>query len=141
MSIFLLSCSGQKPKDLGIYNNTFSHCPVTPNCISSDATDKKHKIDFLKLNAEYKNNWQAIHNAVNTLSNTKIVTFNETYIHAECSSTVFGFVDDLQLHLRENGENIAIKSAARLGHSDFGVNKKRIEKLREQLLKDNVITE
>jgi uncharacterized protein (DUF1499 family) len=52
---------------------------------------------------------------------------------------VFGFVDDIELHLRPVQGIIAVRSAARLGHSDFGVNRKRVEKLRLLLRNQGVI--
>jgi len=63
----------------------------------------------------------------------------DDYLHAECSSAFFGFVDDLELHLRPGQGTIAVRSAARLGHSDFGVNRKRVEKLRSLLTQQGVI--
>ncbi len=66
---------------------------------------------------------------------TRIVTESPEYLHAECRSSVFGFVDDLELQLRPSDGIIAVRSASRLGHSDFGVNRKRIETLRNALIK------
>lgn len=62
-----------------------------------------------------------------------IITQDQDYLHAECRSAVFGFVDDLELHLRPDTKIIAVRSAARLGYSDFGVNHKRVEELRFNL--------
>lgn len=49
------------------------------------------------------------------------------------------FVDDLELHLRPEQNLIAVRSAARLGSSDLGVNRKRVEKLRSLLRREAVI--
>ena len=73
------------------------------------------------------------------LPRTRIVSETDEYLHAECSSAVFGFVDDLELYLRPTHDVIAIRSAARLGHSDFGVNRKRVENLRLLLRNQGVI--
>ena len=73
------------------------------------------------------------------LPRTKIITSTDDYLHAECSSAVFGFVDDLELHLRRGENLIAVRSAARLGHGDFGVNRKRVEQLRALLLRQGVV--
>jgi uncharacterized protein (DUF1499 family) len=61
---------------------------------------------------------------------------NETsgYLHAECRSALLGFVDDLELHLRPSEGVIAVRSASRLGYSDFGVNRRRVEVLRASLI-------
>ena len=73
------------------------------------------------------------------LPRTKIISSTDDYLHAECSSAVFGFVDDLELHLRPAENLIAVRSASRLGHSDFGVNRKRVEQLRSLLIKERVV--
>jgi uncharacterized protein (DUF1499 family) len=83
--------------------------------------------------------WRSARMAVPELPRTTITTETENYLHAECRSAFFGFVDDLELHLRASEGLIAIRSAARLGYSDFGVNRQRVEHLRALLRKQNVI--
>jgi uncharacterized protein (DUF1499 family) len=65
---------------------------------------------------------------------------SDDYLHAECRSAVFGFVDDLELHLRRQSNSIAVRSASRLGYRDFGVNRKRVERLRAVLAAQGVTT-
>ena len=135
----LLSCSGQRPTNIGITDSKLSACPASPNCVSSDASDEAHNIlpfQFVKVTT---GTWQVIRQAVLELPRTEIITETTNYIHAECSSAVFGFVDDLELHLRASDNSIAIRSASRLGHSDFGVNRKRIETLRSTLMKREIL--
>lgn len=83
--------------------------------------------------------WRAARAAVAAMPGITVITDNSDYLHAECRSAFFGFVDDLELHLRAKQNLIAVRSAARLGRSDFGVNKKRIEKLRSQLRQQGVV--
>jgi uncharacterized protein (DUF1499 family) len=66
---------------------------------------------------------------------------NETpgYLHAECRSALFGFVDDLELHLRVSEGVIAVRSASRLGYSDLGVNRRRVEILRTSLINRGMV--
>jgi uncharacterized protein (DUF1499 family) len=61
------------------------------------------------------------------------------YLHAECATAIFGFVDDLELHLRVAEGVIAVRSASRLGYSDLGVNRRRIENLRALLGKQGIL--
>lgn len=136
MSLF--SCSGQRPTNLGINNGKFTACPSSPNCISSDASDDDHKILPLKLIPPHTESWKIATATVLELPRTNIVSVNDNYLHAECKSAVFGFVDDLELHFRPSDEMIAIRSASRLGHSDFGVNRKRIETLRNAFIKRGI---
>jgi uncharacterized protein (DUF1499 family) len=137
MSIF--SCSGTRPVNLGIKEGRLAPCPSTPNCVSSDAREPAHSIQAFQLVAPPADAWRALRATLESLPRTKIITVSEDYIHAECSSAVFGFVDDLELHLRVSQNSIAVRSASRLGHSDFGVNRKRVENLRGLLAKQGVI--
>ena len=134
----LLSCTGQRPTNIGITESKLAACPDSPNCVSSDADDEAHKILPFQLNASSTDAWKMTKRLASELPRTKIISETSDYLHAECSSAVFGFVDDLELHLRPVEGIIAIRSASRLGHSDFGVNRKRIETLRVLLLKQGL---
>lgn len=131
----ILSCSGQRPANLGITDNKFTACPSTPNCISSDANDDAHRTLPIQFNISATEAWQLAVESVMALPRTHIVTNTPNYLHAECTSALFRFVDDLELHLRPTDKTIAIRSASRLGHSDLGVNRDRVETLRTSLSK------
>jgi uncharacterized protein (DUF1499 family) len=83
--------------------------------------------------------WRAVRAALANLPRTKIITETADYIHMECSSAIFGFVDDFELHLRAAQGVIAVRSASRLGYSDLGVNRKRVENLRAALTKQGIV--
>lgn len=129
----ILSCSGKRPLNLGASDGALALCPNNPNCVSSDAKDPKHQIHNYTLVLVSDDTWKTVRESVLKLPRTKIVTESDGYLHAECQSALFGFVDDLELYLHPNTEVIAIRSAARLGFSDLGVNRKRVEKLRLML--------
>ena len=137
MSLF--SCSGARPANLGIKDGRLTACPSSPNCVSSDAADSAHAIAAFDLKVPAAEAWRALRATVEGLPRTKIITVRDDYLYAECSSAVFGFVDDLELHLRSAQNSIAVRSASRLGKSDFGVNRKRVENLRGLLAKQGVI--
>jgi uncharacterized protein (DUF1499 family) len=61
------------------------------------------------------------------------------YLHAEVKSRVFRFVDDLELLLDPASGVVGIRSASRVGYSDLGVNRRRVETLRQQLIQAGVI--
>ena len=135
----LFSCSGTRPSNLGIKASRLAPCPSSPNCVSSDDADAAHGISSLQLALPPEPAWLAAQSIVAGLARTKIISQTDDYLHAECSSAFFGFVDDLELHLRPASDFIAVRSAARLGHSDFGVNRKRVENLRSQLRLQGVV--
>jgi uncharacterized protein (DUF1499 family) len=114
-------------------NNRLTPCPDSPNCVSSDATDEKHHVDPYRLKAAPQDSWHGLRTVVLEQKRVKLITFEESYLHAEFRSAVFQFVDDTEFHLRVNEGIIAVRSAARTGYSDFGVNRERIERIREAL--------
>jgi uncharacterized protein (DUF1499 family) len=83
--------------------------------------------------------WPVVREIVLALPRTRIVAETGNYLHAECRSFLFGFVDDLELYLRPEDGIIAVRSAARSGYSDFGVNRRRIESLRTSLINRGLI--
>lgn len=111
----------------------FAPCPNSPNCVSSDATDAPHRVEPFEIILPVHTAWRLAREAVNSLPRTKITQATENYLHAECTSAVFRFVDDLELELRTDKGVIAVRSASRTGYSDFGVNRRRVERLREAL--------
>ena len=138
MSLF--SFSGERPLNLGITGGTLSPCPSSPNCVCSDSTDSDHAIPPFRLTTPIKSEaWDTIVATVANLPRTTIVTHTQDYLHAECHSALLGFVDDLELHLRPEQGEIGVRSASRLGHSDWGVNRKRVEALRSSLITQGIV--
>ena len=135
----LFSCSGTRPTNLGVRDGRLTVCPASPNCVSSDAVDGAHAIAPLQLIVSSPDGWRAVRKIIDELPRTKIISSTDDYLHAECTSAVFGFVDDLELHLRPAEKLIAARSASRLGYSDLGVNRKRVESLRGVLRERGVI--
>jgi uncharacterized protein (DUF1499 family) len=135
----LFHFSGKCPPDLGVFDGRLTGCPATPNCVCSDATDKDHRIEALVLAVSPNQAWPAVRRALSTLPRVHIVTDGADYLHAQCESVIFGFVDDLELHLRSREGVIAVRSASRLGHSDLGANRRRVERIRAILARLGVV--
>ena len=114
-------------------------CRDSPNCVSSQAQDAKHFIEPFKISGSPEAAWEALKEALNNQSRMVITHETDDTLHAEATSLVFGFVDDINVILDRDTNLIHIRSASRTGHSDFGVNRKRIEALRLQLQKAHVI--
>jgi uncharacterized protein (DUF1499 family) len=114
-------------------------CPNSPNCVSSQATDTDHFIAPFKITGNVEQAWAALNNAL--LSQSRTVITNETTdtLHAQATSLVFRFVDDIDAILDADAKLIHIRSASRTGYGDFGVNRKRVEILRSQLQQAHVV--
>jgi uncharacterized protein (DUF1499 family) len=135
VSLVLTGCSGTMPK-LGINNGLLMGCPNTPNCVNSQAADEKHFIQPIQYMGTQQEAQSAILKLLNTWKRTKVMVAEDNYIHAEFTSMIFRFVDDVEFYMpaTETDETIIhVRSASRIGYSDFGVNRKRIEKIRTQL--------
>lgn len=130
--IILTGCSGEMPK-LGVDNGSLIDCPQTPNCVSSQANDNEHLIQPILFSGSSKEARTHLLKALNGWRHTKITVTQDNYIRAEFLSKVFRFVDDVEFYFPENegkGTTIHIRSASRVGYSDFGVNRKRIEQIK-----------
>ena len=67
------------------------------------------------------------------MARIKIIEETENYLYAECTSFLFRFTDDLEVYVDKESKLIHFRSASRVGHSDLGANRKRVEKLKELL--------
>jgi uncharacterized protein (DUF1499 family) len=107
-------------------------CPSSPNCVSSLAPDADHRTEPFALSGE--RGWAALREAVAATPRTQIVEERPGYLHAECKSRIFGFVDDLELLRSESGDRVDVRSASRVGYGDWGVNRARVDSLRDALV-------
>ena len=114
-------------------------CPNSPNCVSSQATDTGHFIAPFKITGNIEAAWTALKNALISQSRTVITNETGDTLHAQATSLVFRFIDDIDAILDADAKLIHIRSASRTGYGDFGVNRKRVEMLRAQLQQAHVI--
>jgi len=114
-------------------------CPSSPNCVSSQATDADHAIAPFKIVGNVEEAWTALKKALISQSRTVITDETGNTLHAQATSLVFRFVDDVDAILDTDARLIHIRSASRTGYGDFGVNRKRVEMLRSQLQQAHVI--
>lgn len=114
-------------------------CPSSPNCVSSQAQDADHVIAPFKITGNVEQAWAALKTALLSQSRTVITSEIGDTLHAEATSLVFRFVDDIDAILEADAKLIHIRSASRVGYGDFGVNRKRVEMLRLQLQQARVI--
>ena len=106
-------------------------CPSSPNCVSSvEGTDQAHFVPPLRYQGTAEDAKARLLTILHTMPRTRVVTDEAWYLHAECTSLVFRFVDDVEFWFHEREPIIHVRSASRIGHSDFGVNRKRIEHIR-----------
>ena len=130
----LIGCHGTRPSNLGVRDGNLAACPESPNCVSSQMTDETHRIDPLPYSGSGAVALARLSAIVRSLPRTKIVTERPDYVHAEFTSRIFRFVDDVEFLGDDRAKVIHVRSASRLGRSDLGVNRKRIELIRKRWL-------
>lgn len=141
-ALLLSACAGQPPADLGVIQSgkengahrfSLRACPESPNCIQTyDVADKDHfkaalipkttlqqTTDALKI---------AIKNSGGEIISEQALSPAAYYLHAEYESKWIRFVDDVEVVVQ--ADSIQIRSASRLGRSDFGVNGERFETIK-----------
>ncbi|ESA33325.1 pf07386 family protein [Leptolyngbya sp. Heron Island J] len=122
--------TGTPPTDIGVYEQQLSACPTSPNCVSSSASDDEHYIAPIEYTAASDAVRDKLVAVLNNQPRTEIVEQTDEYIRVEFTSRLMGFVDDAEFYFSPDGKTVAIRSAARLGESDLGVNRRRLEQFR-----------
>jgi uncharacterized protein (DUF1499 family) len=115
----------------GLRDGKLSECPDSPNCVSSQTAKKGHAVDPLSYNGSYSEAKQALLSIISSLPRTKIIIDNDRYVHVTFTSRLMRFVDDVEFLFDEPNKQIHVRSASRVGYSDLGVNRKRVEDLRK----------
>ena len=132
IAVFTIACSGRRPSNLGAVGVKLNPCPASPNCVSSQAPvdDREHYIEPFAYASSVEEAKERLVKAINAMKRSKIITDKEDYIHAEYTSALFRFVDDVEFIFDDAKKVIHVRSASRLGYGDMGVNRKRVEELR-----------
>jgi uncharacterized protein (DUF1499 family) len=127
--------AGVTPTNIGINNGKLAACPSTPNCVSSQASvsDIEHSIKPIQVGGETQHIIADLKLAVRSMPRSTIVKETQNYLYVEFTSKLMGFVDDVEFYLDDPSKTIQVRSASRLGESDLGVNRQRIEEIRSKV--------
>ena len=106
-------------------------CPDSPKCVSSEERNTGQFIEPFSFRDQPDQAMTRLKTAVLSEANTVITSEQPTSLYAEVRSQIFGFVDDLKFVLLPDQGTIQVRSSARTGYSDLGVNRRRIERIRE----------
>lgn len=128
--VIMMSCAGQRPINLGAHSGKLMDCPTSPNCVSSQAADKDHQIAPFRYEGAKEDAFARLKKVVASYERATIIEERADYLRAEFRSAIMGFVDDVEFYFPDE-KVIHVRSASRLGYSDFGVNRKRVEKLQK----------
>ncbi len=122
--------AGTVPNNLGMATGQLLACPDTPNCVNSKSLDTQHSIAPLTYNLAADDAFKALKKVVQSFKQSSLKQETDNYVYAEFTIPIVGFVDDVEFLLDKDRKVIHVRSASRLGESDLGVNRKRIETIR-----------
>ena len=131
-TLFIFGCITARPSTLGVKDGRLSRCPKSPNCVSSQSEDRAHYVEPLEYTGTREEAMKKLIAVIESMSRTRIITKTDDYLHAEFRSLIFRFVDDVEFYFDDGEKTIHMRSASRVGYSDLGVNRKRVERVREK---------
>ena len=129
-----ISMTSKQPDNLGVTAGKLAACPDTPNCVSTQADDPAKKMKPVAFRGSPSEAISKIKEVVKlNYPRAKLISETEYYLHYEFKSLIFRFIDDVEFFVDDNSSVIQFRSASRVGHSDLGVNRKRMNQLAESL--------
>ena len=124
----ILSCASNPPK-VQLVDGKLRACPDSPNCVSSESDNASSRVEPLTFQDPPEKAWSNLKETLHEMGG-KIQEDREGYLWATFTSRVFRFVDDVEFRMVSTDGMIHVRSGSRVGYSDLGVNRRRVEKLR-----------
>lgn len=122
-----LACTAG-PGKLGLVDGQLHPCPGSPNCVNSE--DHDASIEPLAYAGSGEAAFRSLIEFLGQEPRTEVVSVERDYAHVVFRSALFRFPDDVELRLDEAASVIHVRSASRLGYSDLGANRRRVESIR-----------
>jgi uncharacterized protein (DUF1499 family) len=124
--------AGKRPTDLGARDGQLKPVPPTPNAVSSSASDPRHRVEPFRYEGDGTVAFGRLRELVTTWPGAQVVSELPGYLHAELTTPWLRFVDDLEFLLDEDRGVIHVRSASRIGYSDLGTNRARVDAIRRR---------
>ncbi len=126
----VMGCAGERPSNLGSKGGLLAACPSSPNCVSSQDAGEGQRIAPLAFKSDPDSAFTRFKLLLGRRSDTKITEELPDYLRVELRTNLF--VDDGEFLLDRTRGVIHVRSASRLGYSDLGKNRSRLEEIRRQ---------
>ena len=125
----LASC---RAPEVGLQDGRLRPCPSSPNCVSSEPAEERSPTEALAFTGEAGAALERLVALLREQPRAEVVTVTDDYVHAVFRTPLFGFRDDVEFRLDATAGRIHVRSASRVGYSDFGANRRRVDALRER---------
>ncbi|KIO49876.1 DUF1499 domain-containing protein [Nitrosospira sp. NpAV] len=131
---------GTPPTDLGVREGKLKPPSKTPNSVSSQASlypDHPQRayasIAPLSMKGDGAATLSQIASIIKTMDGAQIVKMEPGYLYVQFTTRIMKYVDDAEFYFDPAAGVIQVRSSSRLGSSDLGVNRERIEFIRQKL--------
>lgn len=129
---FVLGLVSRWGEAAGLVEGRLSKCPDKPNCLCSEhKSDIDHYIEPITVSLDNGDAVLPVLKSSIREMGGSMQTESGNYLAATFTSSLFRFVDDLELRIDPDAGLIHVRSASRVGHGDMGINRKRVELLRK----------
>jgi uncharacterized protein (DUF1499 family) len=129
---FGLAAASWRRPELGPVSGRLHPCPASPNCVCSQQTGDDHSIEPLRCAGDPRAEFERLRSVVDALPRTKRIDERDGYARYEFTTRVMRYVDDVEFLLDSQAGVIHVRSASRVGRSDFGANRARVEEIRRR---------
>ena len=128
-SLALLASACRGPA--GLVDGSLAPCPGSPNCVNSEDGPGQSAIAPLAFDGEATPAFHSLVAFLEEQPRVELVLQERDYAQFLFVSRILRFADDVELRLDRDAGVIHIRSASRFGFSDLGVNRERVEWIRE----------
>lgn len=118
----ILGIMSQKGEAQGLINGRLAEPNSKPNSVCSEPNTQSERAV-----SPIEGKLAQVADAIEATGGV-ITSRSDDYLSATYMSRIFKFVDDVEV--RQDGDVCQIRSGSRVGYSDRGVNKKRVETIR-----------
>ncbi|MCA0983954.1 DUF1499 domain-containing protein [Halobacillus yeomjeoni] len=118
----------------GVKNGELAACPKSPNCVSTQETDEEKRLEPLPFNGDLEETKTYVRQILNQMDRTTIEVEDGNYFHVISKTKLIGFKDDVEFYFDQDAQLVHFRSASRVGYSDLGANRKRMETFSELYL-------
>ncbi len=125
---------GGRPGSLGVRDGKLAPPKATPNSVVSEGVDVNHPayVAPISYSGDPSEAMARLGGVLQRMGGVTLIRVEPTYLYAECRTKTMRFVDDFEARIDPANHVIHIRSASRLGRSDLGVNRARVELVRTQ---------
>ena len=127
VALGVLSATSWRPKTLGVRDGRLAPCPDSPNCVSTQTDREDCRMEPMPIVGDPADVYSRLRSVVSAIPRARIITADDNYLHAEFTSALFRFVDDVEIFVDREQRVIHFRSASRVGKSDLGVNRQRMQ--------------